>query len=297
MSTLFFSIPNQFSMQISSDTDLSFSHSEQLLLRGYIPGIVFLDSEPAMVDVVIEHTESKGRKLIQEGSYVHIFDTWNGEFSADLYHLLYGIVRVQFLARSLFPIHGACVGNNGYVLMVGHSGAGKTSVALELLKDPAVKVFSGNKTVVSFVEDSALVAVYGTPTITIRGSDKSALNDLRITDYVEYWDRYAFMLDSARYAAGHTVPIKAIAIVRLNDYTEECRKMHPVSALHTLYPYFLDAVNADVVIGGAEDVFIGTPPLGTQKYLVAHLKAALENLPVYSLIGSSSFVASTMLQL
>ncbi len=297
MSTLFFLIPDQFSMKISSNKDLSFSDAEFLLLKGYIPGITRLDVEPEHIDLVIEHTESEEKKLIQKENFVHIFDAWNGVFSADLYHLLYGIVRVQFLKRNLFPIHGACVGKGGYVLMVGHSGVGKTSVVLRLLENADTKIFSGNKTVVSFGSDNKLVAVAGTPTITIRGSDKSRLDDLKIADHVEYWDRYAFMLNPERYADTNFVPVKAIVVVRLNDYTEECNKMDSSSALHTLYPYFLDVVNADVVISGTEDVFLGTPPQGIEKYLVSHLKTVLKDIPAYSLIGSSSFVAGEILKL
>jgi len=297
MSTLFFQIPEQLTMKIISDRDLSFTHSEYLLLKGYIPGIIQVDSESTNVDLVIEHIESKDRKFIQEENKVKIYDTWKGVFSADLYHLLYGIVRVQFLKRKLFPIHGACVGKDGYVLIVGHSGAGKTSVVLKLLQESDMQVFSGNKTVVSFDENNKLTAVAGTPTITIRGSDKSKLNDLKISDHAEYWERYAFTLNSECYSQETAVPIKAIVIVKLNDYMQENKLINPLSALHNLYPYFLDVVNADVVVNDTEDVFVGTPPKGIEKYLVSHLKAVLEDIPIHSLIGSSSFVATEIQKL
>lgn len=296
MSTLFFQIPNQLTMKITSDRNLSFTHSEYLLLKGYIPGIVQLDSDPGNIDLVIDHIESEDKKLVQEENKVTIYDTWKGVFSADLYHLLYGIVRVQFLKRKLFPIHGACVGKDEYVLIVGHSGAGKTSVVLKLLQESDLQIFSGNKTVVSF-DENKLTAVAGTPTITIRGSDKGKLDDLKIDDHVEYWERYAFTLNSESYSHDTAVPIKAIVIVKLNDYIQENKKISPLSALHNLYPYFLDVVNADVVVSDTDDVFIGTPSKGTEKYLVSHLKAVLKNVPVHSLIGSSSFVAAEIQKL
>ena len=298
MHFLFFSVSHYFFIKISSDQPLIFGDSESLLLKGYIPSLERLHSEPTRIDLVIEHHESEEKKLIQEDGRVKIFDTWKGVFSADVYHVLYGIVRVQFLKRNLFPIHGACVGkDDGYVLMVGHSGAGKTSVILKLLQDPDIKIFSGNKTVVSFGANAALVGVAGTPTITIRGSDKSKWDDEKIIEYVAYWERLAFTLSPARYPKADSVPIKAVVVVRLNDYTEECKKLSPSSALHTLYSYFLDVVNADVVLSDAEDVFIGTPPPGTEKYLVSHLKTVLTKIPAYSLIGSSSFVANEILRL
>ncbi len=297
MSTLFFSISNQFSLKISSNNDFTFGKSEYLLLKGHIPGVLQLDSEPKQVDFVIEHVESADKKLIQKENFVQIFDTWKGTFSPDLYHLLYGIVRVQLLKRNLFPIHGACVGKDGYVLIVGHSGAGKTSVVLKILEDSGTKVFSGNKTVVSFDQDNKLTAVAGTPTITIRSSDKNKLLDLKISDHLEYWERYAFMLSSDMYANQASVPIKAIVVVKLNDYMQENKKINPLNALHNLYPFFLDVVNSDVIISDTENVFVGTPPQGTEKYLATHLKAVLHALPVYSFIGSASFVASEILKL
>jgi hypothetical protein len=296
MSALFFTIPNHLTIKISSDKDLAFGHNEYLLLKGYIPSIVQLDSESDKIDLVIEHTESEDKKLIQKENHVHIFDTWKGVFSADLYHLLYGIVRVQFLKRNLFPIHGACVGKSDYVLIVGHSGAGKTSVVLKLLEDKDIKIFSGNKTVVSF-ESGKLAAIAGTPTITIRVSDKDKLDELKISDHVEHWGRYAFTLSPEKYEKRESVRIKAVVIVKLNDYMQENKEINSLSALHNLYPFFLDVVNADVVISDADDVFIGTPPEGTGKYLATHLKSALKDVPVYSLIGSSTFVAYEILKL
>ncbi len=296
MSTLFFSVLIRLKIKITSNRDLAFGDTEYLLLKGYVPNICQLKSEPKKVDVFIKHTESKERKLIQKEDYIHIFDTWDGVFPADLYHLLYGIVRVQLLKRKLFSVHGACVGKDGCVLIVGHSGSGKTSVVLKLLQDKGVKVFSGNKTVVSFGSDK-LVAVAGTPTITIRSADEKKLKELDVSNMVSCWERYAFTLSPERYENKKSVRVKAIVMTRLNDYEKEYKKINPLSALHNLYPFFLDVVNADVVMSNAEDVFIGTPPKGTEKYLAEHLKRVLENTPVYSLIGSSTFVADEILKL
>ncbi|OGL98299.1 hypothetical protein A2318_00540 [Candidatus Uhrbacteria bacterium RIFOXYB2_FULL_45_11] len=297
MSTFYFSIPNLLTIKIASDKSFELSNTDEMLLRGYIPGIVRLDAVPEHVDLAIEHIESPVKKFIQEAHRVIIQDSWNGLFSADVYHLLYGMVRLELLKRNLFPIHAACIGRNDeYILVVGHSGAGKTSVLLKLLQDASIKIFSGNKTVMQF-ENKHLLAVAGTPTITIRGSDKSKLDDLKIADHVEYWERYAFMLDASRYESAPSVKIKAIVMIKLNDYAEENKTVNPASALHTLYPFFLDSVNADIVLRDLNDVFIGNPPDGTQKVLVEHLKHILETVPVYSFIGSSAFVADHLSQL
>lgn len=297
MSTLFFSILNKISIKISSDKDISFTESEYLILKGYVPGLVRLEEQPACIDIVVEHVESGEKKMIQDEGKVIIHDIWNGVFPGDLYHLLYGLVRVRLLKEHLYSVHGACVGNDDYVLIVGHSGSGKTSVLLKLLQSSETKIFSGNKTVVSFDSATGPIAIAGTPTITIRGNDQKKLIDLKINDHVEYWGRYAFMLDPDKYPKETSVPIKAIVIVRLNDFDEERKKLDPSSSLHSLYPYFLDVVNADVVMAGLSDVFMGAPSQDEGLYLVSHLKKVLETIPVYSLIGSSSFVVDEILKL
>ncbi len=294
--SLFFSIPGNLTMKVTSDNNLSFGDSEYLLLKAYVPGITLLNLEPDHIDLTVEHIESEEKRLVREESRIHIFDTWNGMFPDDLYHLIYGIVRVEFLKRSLFPVHGACVDIHGQILIIGHSGSGKTSVVLKLVESGKAKIFSGNKTVVKFDQAQELISVAGTETITIKNSEKGKFTHLEIRNPVELWNRLAFTLDRDSYSA-ETKPVRAIVLVRLNDAVEENKKLSELSALHSLYPYFLDVVNADIVMGGTEDVFVGTPPKGVEKYLVSHLKNVLNNLPVHSMAGSASFISSEILKL
>lgn len=296
MTKLFFSIPNCLTIKVSSDKDLVFGHNELLILKGYIPNVVKLETEPSQIDLVFEHTESEEKKLIQKDNNIHIFDTWRGAPSDDLYHLLYGMVRVQLLKRKLFPIHGACVGKDDYVLIIGHSGTGKTSVVMKLLEDKNIKIFSEDKTVVSF-DSGKIIAIAGTPTISMRDTEKNKLGEQKISDYVELWGRYFFTLSPEKYETRQSVDIKAIVMMRLNDHIRECKEISLPSSLHSLYPLFMDAVNADIVVSDANDAFIGVPPEGAGKYLVGQLKIALKSLPVYLLIGTSDYIANEIVKL
>jgi hypothetical protein len=65
--------------------------------------------------------------------------------------------------------------------------------------------------------------------------------------------------------------------------------LSPLSALHTLYPYFLDAVNADVIVNGRQ-VFSGAALEGAAGHLAEHLGAALEQLPVRKISGSTPYM-------
>jgi hypothetical protein len=297
MSNLFFSVCDRLTIKISSKSDLNFSESELFLLKAYVPNINRLASEPKKIDFTINHTESEEVRIIKKENSIHIFAVWDGKLPPDLYHLLYAAMRNKFLGHKLFSVHGACVGKNSYILLVGHSGDGKTSVALKLLNDEKIKIYSGNKTVISLGGQDKIMAFAGTPTITIRGEDKERLKDLNIANYIEYWGRYAFMLTAEKYTEIKKVPIKAIVMLKLNDNIQEFKKLDILSGLHILYPFFLDVVNSDVIIGNTDSVFVGTRPAGIENYLVANLKKFLKNTPVFFAAGSSYFIADKILRI
>ena len=297
MTSYHFSVKNYFSLTLTSDQYFAFREADLLLLRAYIPGIERCDAPLPSADIVIEHCESSDKSLTQGEGVVHIHDTWDGAFPASMNHVLYGVARLHFLKHKLYPVHGACVGNeDGAVLIVGHSGSGKTSLLLHLVQHHGKKVFSGNKTTVS-LDGETMLAVAGTPTITIRGSDRHHLDNLNVAEHVERWGRYAFLLDAEKYLSAPAVPIKAVAIVRLNDHQEEGKKLEGLSPLHSLYPFFMDAVNADVISGDGQQVLVGTPPEGTQEHLASNLLRLLPDVPVYSFVGSAGFVAGNIAQL
>ncbi len=222
----------------------------------HIPAFAFVDAAPDQIDIDM------------------------GDVTLpDAYHLLYGHVRKALLARDLYPVHAACVGDDaGYALLVGHSGSGKTTLAQQLLAQDH-KLYSGNKTVMR-KHGSGLDAIAGTRTMT-------AL-DAAFT-------RHAALLPEAAYAPTSTVPIKNIFIVRVNDGVTEDQRLAPLSALHTLYPYFMDAVNADVIVNG-KTVFDGHVDAGVKSRLVETLGRALEAIPVRKISGSIAYMAQRVMQ-
>ena len=126
------------------------------------------------------------------------------------------------------------------------------------------------------------LAVVGTKTITI---DKKY--STKYTEGFEYGDRVAFKLNEQNYTKGGV--LSNIVLVRLNDGVSDWRRLSESSALHTLYPYFLDAANADVAIG--KNIFNGEIDLHIKEYLLRRLRNALEEIPVYSATGSLSFIS------
>ncbi len=196
---------------------------------------------------------------------------------ADVPHYLYGLARLELLKRGLFPVHAACVGRGGrFALLVGHSGDGKTSVVLNLVGRPDWRIFSGNKTAVGFPQDGKIVAVAGTKVITVRAPDGG---------------RAFAEIGAERFETAEKAEIAAIFRVRLSDGADSCVRLPDLGALHVLYPFFLDAVNADVVLDGGSRVLSGEPPAGARERLAGGLRDALARIPAFEIAGSAAFVA------
>jgi hypothetical protein len=91
--------------------------------------------------------------------------------------------------------------------------------------------------------------------------------------------------------------IKAIVVARVNDYKEERVQLTSLSAVHNLYAYFLDTVNADIIFSDTDTLLDGNVALQTKEYLLSHLKKAVEHMPVYAVTGSSQYIAEQISKL
>lgn len=283
MKNVCFELPCKITAVLSSNKDLVIDGNTKLLAQAYLPGVKFLSKRPNKIDIIIIHVESAKRKMFRKGNKIIIQDIWHNNLPLDVYHLLYAALRVQLLKKQLFSVHAACVGN---YLVVGHTSVGKTAISLGLVQK-GMKLFSGNKTAVSF--GNTLKAIAGTKTITIKTKDN------KNSKFTKYQNRSAFLLDKKQYDNSKAIKINAIILVRLNDGVKEFTKLTNLSALHTLYPYFMDTINADVIINNK--VFIGTPPKGSQELLARKLSKTLKRTPVYSITGSKQFIINKITNL
>ncbi len=60
---------------------------------------------------------------------------------------------------------------------------------------------------------------------------------------------------------------------------------------------FKNKALADTIANNGQDVFIGTPPLGTQEKLVVQLSEALVETPVHVINGSMDFLCEAITKL
>lgn len=287
MAHFYLSFPPSLLIEVTSSANIVLDDKTQILLDAYLPGATRIADPHQIPDISIEHIQSDDKKLTQEGKKIRIYDNWVNEFPLDFYHLLYSILRQEWLKRNLFSVHAACIEKEGYILLVGHTGVGKTSIVLELLKEKNIQLFSGNKTVVTF-NNGHIEAIAGTRTITANSADIQQ----HITNgdtYITYGNRVA--LSYAKKCTDNPGPIRAIVFVGLNDGVSENNILHPTNALHRLYGFFLDTVNADTIVCDAKAVYVGTPPPGKQEMLAKNLSNALQKIPVYSIKGSMDFIS------
>lgn len=278
-----------------------------MLASAYLPGLRFVgadqldQSQESCLQVsFIPSQKPRLRRLAQR---VELYDRWQGQGSLlDLLHLSYSVCRLRWLEMGLYCVHSACVGKDSHTLLVGHSGSGKTTTALKMAESAGLQIFSGNKTLLAVGADG-IRAVAGTRTMTRtaaaeKASQVQAVDQSPACLAVGYQERLAYSLDEGAYSSAQSVPVSAIALIRLNDGVQEETALESLSAMHKLFPFFLDMVNADTVLGAGAVVFSGSAgkrgDAGQKQVLSRALAAALKAVPVYSLSGSLDFVADRL---
>lgn len=271
--------------QINTPDDISQDKDILLTLGAHIPNFEVLNNGDQSPDIVFSYH----RDHFNACSFGHKEITYSTshieKFPVDLYHLIYGAIRKDLIHRfNYYAVHAACVeAKDGYKLLVGHSGAGKTTLAQNIIDrgDHDITTrhfFSGNKTVLE-ISEHRIIANAGTKTMT-------ALD--------EHHRRYAYRLLETAYSPKPCVNIGSIDIIRINDGVQSCETLTRDSALHTLYPYILDAVNADIIVHG-DHLFDGAVPPLAKRQLIQNLSTVLNKIPVRKISGSMSYLETMTL--
>lgn len=285
-------------LQFQSDVSFEYGEKERTELSAHLPGLQESHVDEGSLKIV--HRYNEGVHLNQHAGNVVLAAPWKGSLPPDFIHLAYGAARVEWLEKGIVPVHAACIGSEkGYALIMGNPGSGKTSLTLYNLLHHGQKLFSGDKTLLKF-SGAKLVAIAGTHTITIRAEDAERWKDLPKMDEVAFVDRLAFKLPTEYYSQQKEVVINAIVLIGLNDAVETIYKLTPASALHTLYPLFLDKQREDILVEGDQAFFDGSIPADERVKIAKDIKIALERVPVYKAVGSlekvGGFIASQTAQ-
>lgn len=254
-------------LAFESDVSFTFGQQETIAFAAHLPGFTVLD--PAnQADFTIRHHYSEYNPHMEQivvEPCLKITSNWKDTFPEDAIHLFYGVARTLWLERNIYPVHGACVGwgnqeDEGFTLLVGPAGSGKTSLCLEMIVNHQAKLFSGDKTLVKIHSDHSMYAIAGTKTLTLRKEDAQRFPSIHKVNCQPLGERVAFQLEDDLYWGENACRIRRIAIISVNDMSGPGQRIpfSPMSALHSMYPIFLDRAREDVWIGGSLMFWDGT---------------------------------------
>ena len=296
--TLHFSFPSGFTILIILKGRVLFKEREYLLLRAYVPGIEIMEitqknniNNPGLI---ISYYPSKYQKILYDDNNVIIYDDWSKEIPVYFFHLIYSISHDVLLKNGFYTVYSACVGKKDqWSLLLGHTGAGKTTVMLNLLYNYRFKMFSSNKTILKFKKVFGLEAIEGTTTVTCKNSDYTKLKI--IDNSTNFVNRIAYRLPDRYSISKNKVKISRIYFIKLNPGVEECVKLNNFESIVSLCPLFLDYINSDTILFNGKDLYSGIS-VDTQlkKKILFSLKKSIIHIDVYSLNGSLDFISNTI---
>lgn len=240
-------------------------------LQSHIPGIDMCDAvQPCLR---LSHEPRQAAPLYEATGRIMLGGAWSSPRVDDTPHLLYALVRRHWIEASLYPVHAAAVvGRSGKaVLLAGSSGVGKTTLCDALASQTDWRFVSGNKTLIS-IRGAKIGIVSATTTRSILQPDGS---------------RTQIQVDTKNM---YPIEVGTIVLPYLNEGAENWRQLSPLSALHTLFPLCLDAMNADVVIDAGSSVVSGSVSALAKQNLAASLGVASGAIPVYRGAGSLGFL-------
>lgn len=285
-------LPGAVVLGLTSTGDLELGSDQELLLGAYLPGIMLEEGVADDTQVLVRHVESSEAGLDQNHQEVEIRDRWNNAYPTDLPYLLSGIARTLWIRRGIYPVHAACVASGDASLLPGNSGAGKSTVSLELATKYGQEMYSGNTTLVRF-GDGGMEAVAGTRTMSLCTEDY-ARRDYDVATSVEYGDRTAFLLAPEYYANGASRNIGRVALLRLSDRARQWRRLQPASALHQLYPQFVDALREDTIVAGGAGVYVGATAAESRRQLAGSLHDSLVSTPAWQGTGDKTYLSERL---
>jgi len=284
-------LPGDMRIGVTTNSAWAINQAGRMVLGAYLPGARVENGLQGNATYMVEHTEQRYRRgLTQDYHTVQVHDRWQNQFPADLPHLLYGIARAYWLQRGLFPVHAACVEQGGKgTLLAGHSGMGKSSLALALVTQHGRRLVSGNTTLVR-IDQGALVAVAGTPVMTLKTADFQK-SGYKAADKTQYGDRTAFTLQAEQYSSTSQCAIGCIVLPRISGSRQTWHPVQALSAVHRLHPQFMDVERQDVVVAEGAGVYTGIVSVNVRRQLGSALAGALRSTPVFEGMGSQNFLA------
>lgn len=215
-------------------------------------------------------------------AYLHVQDyhilikgLWNNSSKQDIPHLAYSLLRQYCVDHEIYPVHSIGI---EHTLFIGHSGQGKTTLALEAIKEN-LSVFSTDRTLLNFAQGE-LFSRLGTSLLSVRTKNINCIDYNKTPALIGYTGERELC-----YYRQENQPnlIHSIILFQLTEEPLFIEKISSTSALHQLYPYFLDVIKQDVLLSQSL-LFCGYNSNHTKQLLACHLESWLKhhNVSFYS---------------
>lgn len=228
-------------------------------LQVHVPSIELENNIKTISDFTIMFEQSNAPSLDCCERTLIIKNRWSTSVKEDIAHLVYTLCRQHWINQGYYPVHSVCMDDR---LFIGHSGCGKTSLALCALKNNLI-VSSFNKTVVEIQDKMQVMAC--TQAISQRNAP-SILGEKQSYPTINHL--YLFVLNEK--------PLQVLDV-------------SPDSAVHQLYPFFLDTIKQDVILTG-NLVYSGFTHIDRKVNLIKLLRQWLEAHPLKVLIGKKEHI-------
>lgn len=271
---------NQFNIKLTIPEEINLYN-----LKAHIPEIQ-KGANPSSPLVVLEFRDNDDFWLYQDNHKVILYGKWTSALKNDIPHLVYGALRKCCIELGYYPVHSVLIENS---LFVGHSGTGKTSIALAAIASN-MKVYSHNRSLVYFKENNLRIWA-GTDIISIRPNLYKENKFLK--DAIKEGDRiYCETKDPLDVPSIKT--IKSIYLHNVTDQPLTIEELSSDSALHECYPYFMDTIKTDVVVGRGKGLFNGETSLSSKKRLMKNLTDWTSANRVFKISGSIDDIVNTL---
>lgn len=267
---------HNFILQVSAPEEIDLHK-----LQSQIPGIEYSLSNNKTPDTEFVFIERKNCKIIQSKNKFTLYGAWSEGLKTDIPHLFYAILRQYWIEKGYYPIHSILLENS---LVLGHSGSGKTSLSIEAMKHN-MQISSYDKTLVHFSAHE-MNCIAGTNIISLRKDIYE--NNFSQTSDLNHFDRPIHYGDRVLFFSKNKIvkTIKNIYLFFISETPLAIKPMSIDSSLHELYPYFMDTIKTDIIVGNGQAIFSGNNSSKSKTVLMNHLKNWLQcNESVEILVG------------
>lgn len=268
---------------------------ELLVIKAHLPSITVCENVGTGKTCImsIEFYPSSIQRIETRGKFIRISDKLKSEIPLYVFHLMYSVFHKKWLRDGIYSVHAACLSRNKHtILLVGHSGFGKTSISLRLLKQYGFKLVTSDRTLLKINKHGELVPVGGTEVITYKSKDLNldVYSDIFVSG-TSYVDRKIKKIFPTHVFDGIPKKVDFISFVRLSDFNKDSNHLDTFEAIVSLYPYFLDYWNSDALIFEGLELYNGTDfDIKTKQTALLNLRKVVLKSSIISISGALEYI-------